>query len=417
MSSNDPNPEFVRLVRSALAYLYDHAHMQNHALVSILDLDTKGDRVTRSQELRRILLDCIEAIGPDNVGAGQSETARAYAILTYRYVDGLSMEEITEKLALSQRQTYREHRRGVKAVASLLWDFKQANAKDSPPSPTVAGNRLEAAQIEIERFQHTINAELLQLQPILEDVLALLALRSQQTGIQINLLSPDTWPLLIVDRVMMRQALLNLLSYALDVAHRNLAVSVTHKQDEIQIEVYELEEPGQLKPDALTTRKREGVSLTVTKSLIEAQGGRFDFGEQAGRWRARIGIPPPDRPTVLVIDDNADILALIRRYMAGHNVSVIGTTDGAKAPQMAAELQPRVITLDVMMPSQDGWEILQQLKTAPDTQHIPVIICSILDEPQLAQSIGASGYITKPVDQIELLETLQQHLGALQPGA
>ena len=120
------------------------------------------------------------------------------------------------------------------------------------------------------------------------------------------------------------------------------------------------------------------------------------------------------RATVLTIDDNADIVALFQRYLGGYAVSVVGIKNAEDALRVAVELQPQVITLDVMMPNQDGWEILQKLKIAPETKQIPVIICSVLHEPQLAQALGASGYVTKPISQAKLVETLQQWLGPLQ---
>ena len=67
------------------------------------------------------------------------------------------------------------------------------------------------------------------------------------------------------------------------------------------------------------------------------------------------------------------------------------------------------------MPGLDGWEMLQQLKASPATREIPVVVCSVLKEARLAQSMGAAGYLTKPVSQREFLEMVQRWLGPLRP--
>ena len=159
------------------------------------------------------------------------------------------------------------------------------------------------------------------------------------------------------------------------------------------------------------------IGLTVARSLIVAAGGRLEIEPSVGKWRARIFLPLARQATVLAIDDNADIVALFQRYLAGHAVSVVGAKNAEDALRLAVELQPQVIMLDIMIPNQDGWEILQKLKTAPETKHIPVIICSVLHEPQMAQAMGASGYVTKPVGQEKLLETLRRWLMPLSSAA
>ena len=80
--------------------------------------------------------------------------------------------------------------------------------------------------------------------------------------------------------------------------------------------------------------------------------------------------------------------------------------NGTDALRLARELQPDAITLDVMMPSQDGWEVLQRLKSEPDTRRIPIIICSVLDDPELAFSLGAVACLKTPVSQADLVGAL-----------
>ncbi len=413
------DPGFVHLVRSALAHLYDYAYLQNHPLVSMLDADRDLDHIIRAQKVRRVLLECIEALKPQIADGDRAGLARTVAILTYRYMDGLSIDEIVDKLALSRRQVYREHAMGIEAVASLLWDRIHEKSKDDhpilPAIQDVAEGRLEIAQAEVARLQQTVHAESLNLRNILEGVFSLLAPRIEPAGIQVQMSPTDAWPSVVADRVMLRQALLNVLSYALDTIHKDLVITVSYQKGALLMDIGASALVNGGEPVPLPSPKRAGVGLAVAQALIEAQGGRLEISDHDGKWQARIVLPISGKMTVLVIDDNATMVTLFERYLGGHEVSVVGVTDGEQAMQLAAELQPQVITLDVMMPVQDGWEILERLKSSPDTQHIPVVVCSVLNEPQLALSMGASDYIMKPVSQIELLQVLRRWLGSLPP--
>ena len=114
LTDNSPDHQteaFQNDVRTALTHLYDNAFLQSHPLTLLLASSAPGDRLTQAQALRRLLLDCIERLRPQPMAP--SDAARAYAVLTYRCVDGLTIEEIERKLGLSRRQTYREWTKGI----------------------------------------------------------------------------------------------------------------------------------------------------------------------------------------------------------------------------------------------------------------------------------------------------------------
>jgi len=111
------------------------------------------------------------------------------------------------------------------------------------------------------------------------------------------------------------------------------------------------------------------------------------------------------RKTVLAIDDNPEIIDLLAKYL-GEDYNVIGLLCGEKAVEKAKEIKPAAITLDVLMPKKDGWQVLQDLKTDPETQDIPVIILSIVDDKKQGFSLGAAEYLLKPIDKNLLLRKL-----------
>lgn len=83
-------------------------------------------------------------------------------------------------------------------------------------------------------------------------------------------------------------------------------------------------------------------------------------------------------------------------------------SNGTEAIEKALKLRPFAITLDVMLPVKDGWQVLQELKSHPETSDIPVIIVSIVDDYQLGFSLGTAGHLVKPIDKNQLIELLDR---------
>ncbi len=113
------------------------------------------------------------------------------------------------------------------------------------------------------------------------------------------------------------------------------------------------------------------------------------------------------KKTVLAIDDNPEAIDIIRKFL-GEDYNVIGLFRGEGAVEKAKEIKPMAITLDIMMPRKDGWQVLRELKDDPETQDIPVIVLSIVDDQRLGFSLGAAEYIIKPVEKNVLLKKLKK---------
>jgi signal transduction histidine kinase/CheY-like chemotaxis protein len=120
----------------------------------------------------------------------------------------------------------------------------------------------------------------------------------------------------------------------------------------------------------------------------------------------QIGARKQDKKIILAIDDNPEAIDIICKYL-GEDYTVVGLLGGDEAVAKAKQLKPMAITLDVMMPRKDGWQVLRELKNDPDTQDIPVIILSIVDDQRMGFSLGAAEYIVKPVEKDVLLKKLK----------
>jgi DNA-binding response OmpR family regulator len=115
----------------------------------------------------------------------------------------------------------------------------------------------------------------------------------------------------------------------------------------------------------------------------------------------------PGQPLVLVVEDDPQTSELIGLWLNEASYRVAHAFDGEQALQLARELKPYVITLDILLPKIDGWQVLQDLKADPATRDIPVIVISILERSRRAMELGAFDCFVKPIEKKELLCRLE----------
>ena len=183
--------------------------------------------------------------------------------------------------------------------------------------------------------------------------------------------------------------------------------------------------------DEKTTRKfgGTGLGLTITKMFAEMMGGDINLNSKEGEGTTFIVTIPtkvsdPKKLnvvqdteitnsdlgyTVLVIDDDDNAQDMMRKFLEKQNVSILQAKSGEDGLKLAAEYMPDAITLDVMMPEMDGWEVLTALQSNEATKNIPVIMLTMADEPDIGFSLGATDYLTKPVNWDLLSEILNRH--------
>jgi CheY-like chemotaxis protein len=398
--------EFRKLVKDALEHLYDTAYLATHPLLRQLTGIASANRLTRVQKLRSTLKETIESIRPQPTLPASAPEYRSYLALYYRYVQGMTMGQVENELGISLRQLQRELYKGLDAVAAVLWEMR-VSAPEQASEQTLPESA-ETQMLYSEMAQWKSIREACDVHTLFEEVVSMLRPLFNEQMPNLHLEFPASLPPVFVDTTLMRQALFHLLRSLLQNKpgdEISLQTQIRESQVEIHIQCRK------------ATADPSSPDLQIAQLFIQRQGGTLATETTKDhRTRMTINLPQANPPKVLVIDDNEAIHQLFERYLAPHFYEILHAYDGLTALQMAAEVRPDILILDVMMPAVDGWQVLRNLAENPSTMRIPIVICSVLKESELAFSLGARAYIKKPVDRMELLATLAQLQETVAPG-
>jgi CheY-like chemotaxis protein len=377
--------------------------LENHPLTRRIQYVADAPEVSRGQVLRRVLRLGIESLDP---GAGtpvNAPEARTYQVL-YRYaIAKQSMAMIAAELDIGERQAYRDLRQAMAALASVL--FPEDPAVQEANVPLSAAGRSRAAHVreEIERLSREQYQDI-SLSELLAGVVDSGRRLAEGRGIAIHLqdLAPNL--LVPVNRTMLRQALLNLVSHMVRQPDtRDITIRLDRSDENALIQIScPYEGPAaQPSPDD---------PFAVANQLLTTLGVSWNIAKTTeGVVQVTISIPASREHTVLIVDDNEGLVTLFQRYLRDQPYRVHSTNDANHALQMAHSLRPDVIILDIMMPRRDGWEVLEALR-ADGGQQARIVVCSIINDPQLATALGADAFLHKPVDRARLLDTLAEVL-------
>jgi CheY-like chemotaxis protein len=149
----------------------------------------------------------------------------------------------------------------------------------------------------------------------------------------------------------------------------------------------------------------------LVREILTTYGGSIEVGADDDQLILVVAVPSADEITVLVVDDNRDLVHFYRRYTAGTRYQIDHVAEGRKVFERIGATVPDVIVLDVMLPDIDGWELLGQLREHHATRGIPIIVCSVVRQEELALALGAALYLPKPVRRQQLLRALDQVCG------
>lgn len=386
---------FLELTKDALEHFYDLTHLQNHPFAQRVRRDD-GTHETRGQRLQKDLARTVDLLDYSQPSAAGSGSMRRYNVMRLRYVDQLTIQRIAHELSISERQIHRDLRHAEEDLATILWSWYVEEAESAADEPEPG----EPVYPELDHLQtnlQTVDIRRLVLagRSSIEGLLA-----KRQVDIAIDV--PPEPVMVSTDPVIAKHVFIHLFS-------------VTAQKSEGDVVCVTLEAGDDTSVLHVSFNQRpagdDSLLNDITVQLIHRL--KWDIRHdvlQGARRHVQISFGN-NMPTVLVIDDFEGLSRLLKRYLAGYQCRVLAATDGMSGLSLAREVQPDAVILDVMMPDVDGWEVLQRFQNHPDTRHIPVIICSVFNDPELAHALGAASFLSKPVKREDIIRALRsEHL-------
>lgn len=385
--------QFVKQVKGALEHLYDFPYLERLPLAQHTSPSEGSARNTAGQRLRRELLEAIETLHPGADVPFRATRGRLHNLLVLHYVEAMTVQEAASELAISRRQAHRDLRRGEESVAAVLWAH-WSPAEASLPQAA----QLTSAEAELARLEDV---------PRPTDVVMLvesacLAVRrlALQRQVTIELESPPAPVTVATNTMIARHVLINALTHAVSEADAgSLTVTI-----DAQLERPAIGFRYRPAPDAQAAFAMD----SFLKKMVDRLEWQIDKRDLSDASRELTLVGSPRCPTILVIDDNEGLLGLLSDYLTDHACQVVATTSGREGLRLAQQTRPDAIILDVMMPEIDGWELLQRLRVNSQTAVVPIIVCSVVNNPELANSLGASLYLPKPVSRDDILAGLHR---------
>ena len=297
---------------------------------------------------------------------------------------------------------------------------------------------LDLSKVEAGRMD--IFLEDVDVVPLLDEVRSLIVPMAEKNGNALELRLAGDLGTIRTDRTKLKQSLLNILSNASKFTENGRLTLVAERFEtdrpmvrfvisDTGIGMTE-DQLGRLfqafsQADASTTKKYggTGLGLAISRQFCQLLGGDITVTSRPGegstftitlpaRSDAAAQLKPADAPhiaadandgsTVLIVDDDPAARELLVASLKGAGYRFVHAAGGAEALNLARTIRPDAITLDVMMPKPDGWDVLSALKADPDLCDIPVIIVTMVPDRGIGLSLGAVDVLTKPVDRARL---------------
>jgi signal transduction histidine kinase/CheY-like chemotaxis protein len=307
-------------------------------------------------------------------------------------------------------------------------------------------SKIEAGRMEVfpERFQ---------VGQVVSEVVNVMRGNAARSGLEIAIDVPSQLPPIETDLPKFRQILFNLLSNAVKFSPEGGAVTLRARlesdagTDDAEIAISVIDQgPGipkehreaifqefrQLESPARPDIAGTGLGLALVKRFCELLGGSVAVDSELGAgstftFRLPLSYSGPEPvtgtagdtarhgdsalPRVLVVEDDDVAWESLSRHLASGSYLPIRARHGDEALRFARQFRPVAITLDLVLPGLDGWDVLKRLKADEATADIPVVVVSMLDNRELGLALGAHDYFVKPVDRKRLVQRIRQVTG------
>jgi CheY-like chemotaxis protein len=407
--------DLERALREALTHLYDQSYQPPAALCAVVGCP--GNDALLS--FQSTVMHAIEELRPAVDALPASPALRIYELLRNRFVLKLTLEETAERMNTSFSGVCRLQRMAVHSLARLLWDRQQTARQqmqsaghDQLPAASAevgqAGDWRAQAQRELASLSSNAPDSVSDVGEALQGACELQGRLLSKLDVRVDLAYLQPGLVTTVHRSALRQLFIAAIGrLAPSVSPGSLVIYAGLADGSPRITV-----TGRLgragRPDV----------TQLTADLLAPADVVIECSADDQQLSMVLDLPSVGVITVLAVDDNPDMARLYRRYADGTQYHILHVAHGHGFFDTVKALGPDLIVLDVMLPDVDGWELLMRLRSEATTSTIPVVVCSVVKEEELALSLGAAGYIAKPVRPLEFIRALdlaRQQAAAVPP--
>lgn len=396
-------------LRDALGHLYDPGFQPSLKLCEYFGVTAIESGVA----VQCKVTETIESLKPQPGGPATTRPARYYEILHNRFVMRLTLEETALRMHMSLSSTWREQRAAIHMLATELWrrnssrtDVPEHHESELPgqgkndlvdPIPDhQSQTRLELAALLSQAPD--ANSEVAVL---VQQVVELESGLSAKRGVALEVGPIKSDLIAAVHPSVFRQILIiSIGTFLRQMNGGKISLFGRLEDGEVKITI-----SGAIGPEA------ENFAETLTRELPLPDGSSAEVYREGQRVFLWVKLPSlSERVNVLVVDDNLDMVHYYQRSTEGTPYHVIPIEADLDLFAAIQKSKPDLIVLDVMLPNVDGWELLMRIRASVLTRSIPVIICSVVKEEELALSLGAALFISKPVSPQNFVHSLDRVL-------
>ncbi len=399
------DPNLAEMLRDALEHVHDTAYLSLHLLAEVIAPCMPGidvDPAQRGINVHSCLLSWIEQMKPASGSDEHSPEYRRYLILHKRYVLNQRMWQIETQLSISERQARRDHAQALEALTALVHSHVERQSLRMPSE--VADAQTASIQDAVHRLMPVLSG--IPLVPLFANVVGMWqhVRRHGSCELCFDVQPPDLN--VFTDRGILTELLMKLLLGAVDDPGCDHMLSLRAEKLGQGIAIVIQSAQGIWSEGNENWQIAQMLARTLGMSLKKTVNASTQFFTNV-----TLMLPAGEKVRrVLVIDDEAVTIELVRDYLSAQPYEIAGETSPEAGLRKADEWQPDVIVLDVMMPGMAGWELLQRIRHTPQLANVPVIVNSVFNDQALALDLGATRFFRKPILRHQLIEVLEELL-------
>ena len=362
--------------------------------------------------LQTAIIQAVEDLRPADYVPKSARSWRMYGILYYRFISNMTQDEVADRVGITPRHLRREQSGAIRILAQKLWENArlplpetqekeveagEAGGESFPAEPASEVNPEEQLRNDLLALTESAPGIISDVNLVIRSVLALTEKIPSGKEIHVHFTPQNDQVKASLHPSALRQVLWMIVRQAIEQAGI-FDITIHYNQDGSHVNI-EIE----ITPVLAVNRQRNQMIMEI----LEAQNGALFISTTPTAINFRIELLLVNR-TVLVVDDNPDIVHLYQRYLVSTAYHLVHLANGQDVFDQIDHIRPDVIVLDIMLPDVDGWDLLTRLSEHPNTRQVPVIICSVVNDPDLAMALGARLTLTKPVQRANFLMALDQ---------